>query len=123
MTAVQRTEMASNRERSEKKPFICCQWKNSLSSLELLMVVHVVQQIDICFKRKTDVSYVESKQTWCAKPATPSKSESEQPRSVFLRRKRCTWWGFSRLPHITGPHFPHTASSGMPTNPKSDLIG
>jgi hypothetical protein len=52
MTAVLRTEMASNRERSEKKPFICCQWKNSLSSLELLMAVHVVQQIDICFKRK-----------------------------------------------------------------------
>lgn len=73
-------------------------------SFELLMAVHVVQlqQIDICFKRKTDVSYVESKQTWCAKPAT-----SEQPRSVFLRRKRCTWWGFSRFPHITGPHFPH----------------
>jgi hypothetical protein len=34
MTAVLRTEMASNRERCEKKPFICCLWKNSLSSLD-----------------------------------------------------------------------------------------
>jgi hypothetical protein len=81
--------------------------KISSSFSRILIAVHVVQHIDICFNRKTDVSYVEPKQTWCAKPATPSESESEQPRSVFLRRKRCTWWGFSRLPHITGPHFPH----------------
>jgi len=73
--------VASTREKSE---LYAASGKLFAFSSPVLMGVHVVQQIDSCFKRKSNACCVESK---LVKPAAP---ESEQPRSGLLRKKWCT---------------------------------
>jgi hypothetical protein len=73
MKAVLRTGMARNRDMCRTKPF----YMQPVKVFGLLLIVdHVVQQIDSRSKRKSNAGCVESKQLWTvAKPAAAENND------------------------------------------------